>query len=229
MNVVHHRYFYWSTSSNLFRVPLSAMRTSSEECPQVPVLPATVVTTSNLNAFTIEQDEAIYLFGEFYCSNDDTNITAALSTSLSGLGDPFYNFAIMNSVNQVESFTKTFIVSSGSIVAYLSTDSATSCPNTASGSGLSIETFPAPVEVIRMYRDSQQPIPGTYVRCTHIRTYIRNVHSPFIHQFLQVLQRRLESPQLTRVPPSHGELQSLWLTSSVSPTNPAAKFHEALS
>ena len=139
------------------------MRTSGETCPvALPMLPDTLVSTSILNSFTIEQDEALYFFGSFSCSTSNTNVTAALSTSLSGLDQPFYNFAIQQDVQHVESFTKLFIVASEGTVGYLETDGATSCPNTAGG-GVTIENYPFPVQAIRMYRDSQQPLPGKYV------------------------------------------------------------------
>ena len=115
----------------------------------------TIASSLSLRAFTIEQDEAIYLIGQKNCS-----FFHSLSLPFSGRGEVFLHGRVAEQTQLVDSFTKFTIAANNITLAFVSSSMAAEC--TSFSSNVILARSNGRIHLIRMYRRSKQPIPGTF-------------------------------------------------------------------
>lgn len=158
-------YFYWSTEQRLLRAILSGVQTTSESCPTaLSESPRALASLTAIRTFTIEHgDDDIYYLGEFNCTTGSPSgpVPAVISISLEGNGDSSYLFT-SGSSQILESYTQTVMLDFLTRVAFLPTGTASQCPGQVQ-SGSTSDSFGTPVNLMRMYRSTKQPLPGMAV------------------------------------------------------------------
>ena len=158
-----YSFFYWSTNRELVRIILSAMRTSSVNCPSSLTEPSqTLASLSSLVTFTIEQGDGIYFLGDFNCTTSTPPQVdqSVLFTDLSGSAtiSPIF---VATEVRLLESFTDTAILEFPPFAAFFDTTMPGACP--ASRTPQISLPLGTPIELLRMYRSAKQPLPGMCV------------------------------------------------------------------
>ena len=160
-HTVPYSFFYWSTNRELVRIILSAMRTSSVNCPSSLTEPSqTLASLSSLVTFTIEQGDGIYFLGDFNCTTSTPPQVnqSVLFTDLSGSATISPIFVVAE-VRLLESFTDTAILGFPPFAAFFDTTAPGACP--AVPNAQLSPSLGSPIELLRMYRSAKQPLPGT--------------------------------------------------------------------
>ena len=146
---------------SIFRFRLGIMRSTSTSCPpSLPESPEVLTTLSSLVTFTIEPDRALYFYGSYNCPGRSP-VDAVLSRRLGEVGDILYNFA-SSGLRLLDSFNRHVISvvnppDNRIFITSTNTETTGSCPNTPSGSSLTVTELGSPVTLMRMYRSSKQP------------------------------------------------------------------------
>ena len=158
-----YSFFYWSTNRELVRIILSAMRTSSVNCPSSLTEPSqTLASLSSLVTFTIEQGDGIYILGDFNCTTSTPPRVdqSVLITDLSGSAT-ITPIVVAAGIRLLESFTDTAISGFSTFAAFFDTTTPGACP--ASQNPQLSTSLGSPIELLRMYRSAKQPLPGMCV------------------------------------------------------------------
>ena len=120
----------------------------------------TLATTSFLNAFTIEQNN-LYYYGALDCTTNGQEIRAVQTILLNDIEDgSSYTLTMPDQFNiqDIESFTGTAMLLVANGVLFAVTENPPVCPNNPQ---TNLNTIQGSVIVsMRMYRSSQQPVPG---------------------------------------------------------------------
>ena len=153
----NYSYFYWNIlNSNLYRAILSSVQVMRMNCQENIPDTSVLISNSNVKTFTIEPGEAIYFYGSFACPST-SHALVVQSTSLDGEGTVFRHGDLNISFTQMDSFTKSTIFGDDQGIIFVPTDSTQSCPLQRPFSTVEHRD---PGKVIRMYRESKQPLPG---------------------------------------------------------------------
>ncbi len=151
-------FFYWGTSTAIYRVSLSSVRATTTVCPTDLLDKVIVLTNPSLTGFTIEPEEAIYFIGNYTCPLNDMTTPAVLSTSIDIGGRQFYNSHLpVSGSNQIDSFTLTPILSvpDSDVLVFYPNEDIQPCNQPPRGTN-----FPITSNAMRMYRPDKQPLPG---------------------------------------------------------------------
>ena len=153
------RFFYYGTGTTLFRVDLSSVQINTVTCPSSIGGASAIGSFDTLYGFTIEQDEAIYILAQDLQACGVNGRT--LSLNLGGQNNTLFSYSssLLFTRAHLDSFTQYIVVGVDSRIIYVPTVTV----NAGCGiQGVIVRDTPRTVSLIRMFRSSQQPTPGTY-------------------------------------------------------------------